>query len=54
MPAKSLCSVLEQETLSLFSTGLTQETEGKERIKKREVSHDFRYLWLVARIMNMK
>ena len=35
----------------LFSTGLTQETS---RIKKREVSHNFRYLWLVARIMNVK
>ena len=45
---------LEQENLSLFSTGLTQETEGKTRIKKREVSHNFRYLWLVVRIMNVK
>ena len=55
MPAGSLCGVLEQETLSLLSTGSIQETEGKKtRIKKREVSHNFRCFWLVARIMNVK
>ena len=38
MPAGSLCGVLEQETLSLLSTGSIQETEGKKNKNKEERS----------------